>query len=310
MTFILITGSEGLIGRSLQTLLHSQGFACRRFDIRISPTQNILDPEALRFDAQGCRGIIHLAGTSRVLFGQQDPLLCLQQNIDGTHNVIQVALESLHKPWLIYASSREVYGQQDSLPVEEDAPLKPTNIYAYSKKAAEEKVIEAQKAGLQTSILRFSNVFGDPFDYPDRVIPAFCRAALLGESLYVEGATNTFDFTYVSDVVRGIHNVIKLFTQERQSLPPIHFTSGRGITLQDAATLILQKAQSHSSLLESSPRSFDVAHFVGNPRRAQERLGWSPVYSFESAILQLLSLLRSHINTQGLLPRKASLCAF
>lgn len=295
MSFILVTGSQGLIGSALTKNLSKQGVALKFLDTRLPSSHpgfgTILDKIALKNSVRGCIGIVHLAGTSRVLFGEKNPKLCLSSNVEGTNNVIEAALESPYKPWIIYASSREVYGQQEILPVCEDACLNPMNIYARSKLVAENKILEANQAGLSTAILRFSNVFGNSFDHHDRVIPAFCRAALRGESLRVEGGENVFDFTFVEDVVRGITNVINILLQRPQALPPIHFTTGRPLTLKEAAHIIIKKAKSSSNLEEATPRSFDVSRFYGNPSRAKNLLNWSAQFSFEEVIEQYLPLL-------------------
>ena len=305
MKTLLVTGSKGLIGSALTMKLSQLGFAFKPFDVRFesghSGAGNICDKDSVRKAVEGCTGIIHLAGTSRVISGEKDPELCRKQNVEGTGNVIEAALSSPLKPWVIYASSREVYGQQDLLPVTEDTVLRPMNVYAHSKVAAEKIVKDAREEGLITSVLRFSNVFGSPFDHEDRVIPAFCRAALLGENLYVEGGENTFDFTFVDDVVRGIVAVIGLLNKTPQNLSPIHFTTGRGITLREAASIITERAKSFSLIKEAPPRSFDVSRFYGNPSRAKELLGWAPQFSFEEAIDKFLSSLKGHLSSQNIL---------
>ena len=302
MSLILLTASHGLIGSALQKYLTKNHIRSKSFDIKFNPGHpsygSIMDKYSLKKAVNDCTGIIHLAGTSRVIFGEKNPAACLQNNVEGTNNVINAALSSPSKPWIIYASSREVYGQQKLLPVVEDVVLKPMNVYAHSKLAAEKKIQEAQQAGIRTSILRFSNVFGSPLDHVDRVIPAFCRAALLGEALHIDGSSNTFDFTFVDDVVRGIAEVIRIMKQNQFSLPPIHFTTGRGLTLNEAAQIIVSKANSSSLMIERTPRSFDVSHFVGDPSRAKSILGWSSLFSFEEAIEKFLPLLKTYIEVE------------
>jgi UDP-glucose 4-epimerase len=309
MKTLLVTGSSGLIGTALTTCLDRLGFSFKPFDISFDQSHpaygDVRDKEVVRKAIEGCVGIIHLAGTSRVILGERNPELCWSQNVEGTQNVVECASKNSLKPWVIYASSREVYGQQDTLPVSESALLKPMNVYAHSKVAAEKIMENASDAGLFTSILRFSNVFGSPFDHQDRVIPAFCRAALLGKPLYVEGAENTFDFTFVNDVVDGIIRVITVLMENPQNLFPIHFTTGRGITLREAASIIIKRAKSLSLIKEIAPRSFDVSRFYGSPSKAKELLGWSPQFSFEEAIDQFLSSLEEYLQLERIALRRS-----
>lgn len=310
MTYILLTGSEGLIGSCLTTHLDRLSVSYKRFDLRLPSVEeglgNISDKVTVKRALDGCSGVVHLAGTSRVVAGQQNPQRCLADNVEGTRNIIEAVKENSNRPWIIYASSREVYGQQETLPVCEDAALKPMNVYALSKVAAEKMVIEAGQSVVSTAILRFSNVFGSPLDYPDRVIPAFCRAALLGDPLRVEGADNIFDFTFVQDVVRGIINVIEILATKPKSLPPIHLTTGRGISLKEAAQTIVMMANSSSEIINAVPRSFDVSRFYGDPSRAKKLLNWSSYFSFEEGLSQFLTDLKPSLQKDSLILQRAA----
>jgi len=297
VTSILITGSSGLIGSHLSPLLERSGFQVVPFDLTGSDT--ILDKEKLSRKLEGCGGIIHLAAVSRVVWGERDPVRCRLVNCKGTKNVIDAALVSKKKPWILYASSREVYGEPKTLPVKEDAFLNPLNVYACSKVQGEFLINQAKSQGLITSILRFSNVFGGIHDHGDRVIPAFCLGALSHKALKVEGSQNLFDFTYIEDVIRGILLAVLFLEQGKESLPPIHLTSGQGTTLMEAAEIILSKAQSFSKILISPPRHFDVSFFVGDPERAKNILGWGSTYTFEESIDQYLLKLKSNENSKS-----------
>src|SRR5579871_3958963 len=166
---ILITGSNGLIGNTLERYLRKIGIEVKGIDISYPSThpnhKNIQDLESIKEAAADCRGIVHLAAVSRVILGEQNPTLCWKTNIEGTRNILEAVLHLLHKPWVIYASSREVYGQQAILPVTEKAPLLPLNTYARSKVMGEKLVLAYREKDVQTAILRFSNVYGSVNDY-------------------------------------------------------------------------------------------------------------------------------------------------
>ena len=70
----------------------------------------------------GVDGVIHLAAVSRVVWGQKNPELCWETNVTGVQNVLDAAREASSRPWVISASSREVYGEAEHLPVSEDMP--------------------------------------------------------------------------------------------------------------------------------------------------------------------------------------------
>ncbi len=301
---VLITGSAGLIGTALTKKFISLGVEVIEFDSVYDQTcsrhGDILDYKRVTNRLEAADGIIHLAAVSRVLFGERQPKLCWETNVEGTKNVLQAALESRRKPWFLYASSREVYGEQRQLNVNESAHMAPVNVYGESKAAAEEAVKRAAKQGLKASIMRFSNVFGSIHDHSDRVVPAFCLAAVNGTNIRVDGRRNLFDFTFLSDVVSGVLALVTHVCTKPSAPPPIHFTTGRATSLEEIA-LFAKKSSSHPiEIIEAPSRSFDVSSFSGDPTRAETLLGWRGTTSVEEGMRQLInefrlsSMIKSH----------------
>ncbi len=295
---ILITGSKGLIGSALIKSLHQIGIETIGIDIKHSTDDTnygtILDSNGVFSKLKQVDGIMHLAAVSRVIDAEKTPELCWRTNVQGTSTIIQAALECENRPWLIYASSREVYGEPAQFPVKESDSLKPVNIYGESKAEAEKLVHQASENGLKTAIVRFSNVYGSIHDYSDRVIPAFCRAAAEGTSIRVDGSENMFDFTYLNDVIDGLLSLIQLITNHGHSIDPIHLTRGIGVTLQQIAIIAQKSSLVPISILEKPSRSFDVSKFYGDPTRAQEILKWQASVSIEEGMSRLINQYRLH----------------
>lgn len=289
---VLVTGSLGLIGSLLVRELTANGIKVLELDNRAPRHQlnhgDVRDPLLLQQLVKNCRGIIHLAAVSRVVWGEQDPQLCWDVNVNGTQNILETAYQAPHNPWVIVASSREVYGQQTSLPVTEDANLIPLNIYARSKVAGENLVNQYRAQGLTTAILRFSSVYGHSNDYADRVIPAFCRAALLNNPLRIDGFNNVFDFTHVKDTVAGIIQVMQKLNAQVNNLPPIHFTTEQGTTLLQVALLIEKILGRKISYQEAPVRTYDVHRFYGSGQRAENLLAWKANITLEQGLADLL----------------------
>jgi len=290
---VLITGSSGLVGTALTELLTLAGIEVVGLDI-VDRGNNFLgdvsNTQVLEKSLKDCNGIVHLAAVSRVVHAQNDPAKCWAINVNGTKNLLKSALNSPLKPWVIFASSREVYGQQTTLPVKEDAGLKPMNIYGSTKVAGEMQCHYARSLGLKTAVVRFSNIYGGKNDHHDRVIPAFINAAMGNNDLRIEGGENTFDFTHVADVVRGLLNLIELINlPESKNLPPIHFVRGSGTTLEELAEMIINYTKSKSSFKKAPPRNFDVHSFIGDPSRAQSLLGWRAEIPLDKGLRKYIS---------------------
>jgi UDP-glucose 4-epimerase len=271
---ILVTGSEGLIGRHVCSILATAGIDYRPFDIRRSAAEDVRTTEAITSALSGARGVIHLAAVSRVIWGERDPELCEAVNVRALRNFLRACVEG-SRPWFIFASSREVYGQASIFPVNEDAPKQPMNHYARSKQRGELLVEAATAAGLRANVCRFSSVYGCPHDHVDRVVMAFARASA-GQSdrISIEGVGSTFDFTSVHDVADGLWRLVQA-TDSGEQLPPVHFVSGRGTTLRELAQMAAQVAVRDFVIEEARPRSFDVSRFIGDPTRARSLLGWT-----------------------------------
>lgn len=291
---ILITGSSGLVGTSLTSALRAEQADVAHLDLRAHAEArgDVLDRKRVDKAVAGVDGIIHLAAVSRVVWGERDPDLCWATNVGGLRNVLDAAAQSAHKPWLIFASSREVYGQPELLPATENSPLRPVNIYGRSKVEGERLVVEASGAGVRACTIRLSNVFGSVADHADRVVPAFARAAALGAELRVDGCDRTFDFTHVDDVTRGIVTLVDLLAAGETPPPPIHFVTGRPTTLGDLARQAARLSEAGATIRSAAPRDFDVARFFGNPSRAKALLGWQPRIGLEDGLARLIQGFR------------------
>lgn len=291
---ILVTGSEGLLGTCLLARLRASGHLVSALDLRAPDTASRGDARngaRLRRAIDDRDGVVHLAAVSRVVWGERRPSLCWDTNVGVLRDLLRFSLASPRPPWIIFASSREVYGQPARLPANEETPLAPVNTYGRSKQEGERLCAEAIAAGLRVSIVRFSNVFGLASDHHDRVVPAFVRAALGCDPLRVDGADNTFDFTHVDDAVAGVVGVIELI-EHGEVVPPLHFLTGVPTTLAELAERIVHLSRSSAPILAAGPRSFDVARFYGDPSRARALLGWRPRVNLETGLARLIDDVR------------------
>jgi len=286
MRKVIVTGSEGLVGSLLARTLEAKGVEVVRYDLELDRDVRVRQDFARALS--GCEGIVHLAAVSRVIWGEQDPQLCWATNVGGTQNVIDAAVEAGERPWLVFASSREVYGDAAVLPVREHAPKQAVNVYGRAKIRGEELVHAARAAGLRTSVVRLSNVYGSTGDHADRVVPAFTRAAACGGVLRVDGLGHTFDFTHVSDTVAGLFAICEQLHAGEARLPDLHLLTGQPTTLEQLARLALAHAHGQARLVEAPPRSFDVANFYGDPSRARELLGWRAQVDIRSGVRRMV----------------------
>lgn len=293
---ILVTGSSGLVGSELRRSLTAMGFDIVGLDLRgdgddFGSTLSEID---LVRATEGCVGIVHLAAVSRVLWGEENPELCWSTNVLALKSLMNIVEASNAPPWMIFASSREVYGEPQSFPVTEQSPLSPINVYAESKVEGERIVEQAKKNGIKATTVRLSNVYGSTEDHADRVVPAFVVNSLMGKPLRVDGEDHVFDFNHLSDTVDGIVRLVVKMVGHCE-IPTIHFVSGTGTTLRQLADTCLRVANSDSELVISPPRNFDVCNFVGNFERATQFLDWKPKVTLEEGVSILTQKYRTKL---------------
>lgn len=284
---LLITGSEGFIGSALKAVLEQNDVESVSYDIRDNPKDDVKDLNHLKVKMKEVDGVIHLAAVSRVKLAQDNPLECIQTNIGGTINVLEAARHGTNShPWVIFGSSREVYGESPILPVTEDSPRNIINIYGISKVTGEDMCkIYSTHFGVKARVLRFSNVYTGLKDHLDRVIPKFILQALKDEDLIINGSGNEqFDFTYIEDTVRGVYLCIQEVLKSSVPFDHYNISSGIPISLRELAELIIEKTNSNSNIKFVKARSYDVSKFYAIPTKAKNKLGFETKVSFDDGI--------------------------
>ncbi|MBU0550604.1 NAD(P)-dependent oxidoreductase [Myxococcota bacterium] len=291
-TPILVTGCAGLIGAAVCAAFREEGIPVCGLDIRSSNSEELGDvtqQSDIAAAMANCVGIIHLAAISRIQEAEDDPQQAFNTNVTGTRLVLEGALTSSTKPWVIVASSREVYGDACGAPLDESAPHAPTNTYARTKVEVERLVEASRQRGLRAAIIRPSNVYGAVNDHENRVVPAFVQAALDQRVLRVQGRDQAFDFTHVSDVARALL-LVAARLQAGFEVPAMHFVSGVSTRLLALAELVVECANSTSPIQIEAPRGLGAARFVGDPSRAQRVLGWSAQIPLRRGISELIAV--------------------
>ena len=290
-TTLLITGSEGLIGKELSRKLKEKKINVIGYDIKKG--QNILDQESLEKVICDVDGVIHLAAISRVVTGYNDPYEAVRTNIMGTTNVLELIRRKNPSCWMIFGSSREVYGESQSV-IKESDPQKPVNVYGVSKSAGEGLCLcYGNNYKLRTFVVRFSNVYGALNDHPDRVIPRFFNQALANSDITVYGGNQIFDFVHLSDAVDGLIRLIeKIIGNERLEFRAFHFLTGKSLSLVELANKIIKLTNSKSVIYFLARREFDVDTFVGDASLTMNSLGWHPKISIDEGLKYYLKLIK------------------
>jgi len=271
------------------------------YDLNFSSNTRSLSCEKIRGDVrdygavkkavEGKDAVFHFGAVSRVAWGQEDPFTCWMTNQMGTLNLLEACKKSETRPVLFYASSREVYGEPLYLPVDENHPKRPISVYGMSKLSAEKACMSYSRGlgnvgSVDHIVFRFSNVYGSERDLPERVIPKFMTKALRGDDITLYGGGQILDFTFLDDTISGI---LKAYAACFDSEPNLfgedfHFVTGRGVSVSDLATMIVEMVGSSSKIIRSDSNTFEVRRFVGNPEKSRRILGYESRVRLEDGL--------------------------
>ncbi len=257
---ILVTGGLGLIGHNVVKRLQDQGHIVSIMDTKtnygIIPQEeiNYLISERMKvigdssyiyetnisdafmvdqvFEIEQPEIVIHMASFPRQKVVNANPAVGSRTMSEGLLNLLE-ASNKYEVRKFIYISSSMVYGDfKDD--VKEDYDCKPQGQYGILKLAGEWLVKDyTRRTNLVHTIIRPSAVYG-PLDVEDRVISKFILRAMRGDTLRVNGAGETLDFTFVDDAADGI---VAATLSDNTENKTYNITKSHSHTLLDAAKL-------------------------------------------------------------------------
>jgi len=235
--------------------------------------------------------VFHLAAQIHVDRSYVEPELTWRVNTLGTQNVLEAA--RFHdSAMVLFASSSEVYGSAQVVPMPESHPLDAPHPYGASKIAADRLCFSYVRTyHLPVQIVRCFNVFGPrqrSLNYAG-VIAKWVRRVLLGLPPVIYGSgSQTRDYMYVSDAVAAYDFMMghpELFGR------PVNFGSGVEVSIRDLAELIISVCGADVRPVFDAPRLAEVDRLVADTSFARS-LGWAPEVSLEEGLRRFVDWYR------------------
>jgi UDP-glucose 4-epimerase len=301
---ILVTGGAGFIGSHLVDALTERGDEVVVVDNLSTGCRENVNPQtklyelnigdqglAEVFDLERPDIICHHAAQIDLRRSVTEPLFDAQENILGSLNVI---VNSVHYRVVkfIYASSGgAIYGEPQSLPVDENHPINPVSQYGVSKHTVEHYLhLYALQYGINCVVLRYANVYGarqNPFGEAG-VVAIFARQMLEGKQPTMFGPGNkTRDYTHVSDVVAA-----NLLAMERGTNAICNIGTGVETSDQEIFDAVAEAVGYDNPPLYTSVRPGEVQRMCLDWSRAERELGWHPTLSLKEGIIKTVAYFK------------------
>lgn len=320
----LVTGGLGFLGSNLALALHRLGAVVTVVDAVIEGCgANEHNLEGAGGDIAVVRaGIDDASAMSRIL-PQQDFIFNLageishsrsiecperDLNLNGCANLhfVQHCQRWAPQARIVYASSRQVYGAADYLPVDEKHPIRPIDFNGAHKRLAEfYHQLAAQLYGIETVVLRLTNVYGprQALNLPwQGFIAVFIATALRGEEITVFGTGDQMrDMVFVDDVVDAF---LLAGSGPLDNAPrDLIFNIGgpQPLTLNDIAETLADVAAvppARSRIVRvpfpESRKIIDIGSYYADYQRFQSWTGWKPRVSFREGLERTVAFYREH----------------
>ncbi len=309
---ILVTGGAGYIGSHVVVELAQAGYAPVLLDNFATSSKAVLprlvqlagrpiacieadvrDVGALRraFHDHPITGVVHCAGLKAVGESGTRPLAYYDVNVGGAIALAEVMGEA-GVATLVFSSSATVYGQPEQLPVPEDAPLAPANVYGRTKRIVEDFLRDLAQANSnwRIGILRYFNPAGAhpsgligeaPIGKPNNLVPLLCRIAS-GEqsSLTIHGTdwptddgTGVRDYLHVQDLAIG-HVAVLRYLASHPGACTMNLGVGRGHSVLEVVSAFERACGRRITRMIGPRRTGDVASSYADPTLANALLGW------------------------------------
>ena len=304
---VLVTGGAGYIGSHACKVLQQSGFIPVTFDnlvtgwrdaVKFGPLEqgdllNKSDVDRV-FEKHLPVAVMHFAALSQVGESIQKPGLYWQNNVLGSLNLIQAAVDNGCMDF-VFSSTCATYGEQDGVVLDEDSMQHPINAYGASKRAVENILANYQATyGLNQVIFRYFNVAGaDPeaeigeFHQPEtHLIPLILDAidgkrdalTIFGTDYDTPDGTCIRDYVHVCDLVEA-HVLGLKWLQEGRGSRVFNLGTGDGFSVREVVKHAEQVTKRPVPLKKGARRVGDCTKLLSGSSRAVSELGWSATRS-------------------------------
>ncbi|HEY1075964.1 MAG TPA: NAD-dependent epimerase/dehydratase family protein [Fontimonas sp.] len=313
---VLLTGGLGFIGSALARKLVSLGSDVTLVDslipeyggnlenirdligrVRVN-ISDVRDRHSLRYLVSGTDVLFNLAGQTSHQDSMDNPYTDLEINCSAQLSILETCRHYCPTVKIVFASTRQIYGKPDYLPVDENHLLRPTDVNGINKMAGEHyHILYNNVYGLRSCALRLTNTYGPGMRIKDArqtFLGIWIRMALENRPISVWGGTQLRDFNFVDDVVDAL--LLAASTDETNG----HFYnlgSPEVLTLQSLAEKLIAICGGQYEVLPfpSERKKIDIGDYYADFSKFAA-LGWNPVVDLAAGLERTVEYYRKHLS--------------
>ncbi len=314
---VLITGGLGFIGSNLARVLVKLGARVTVLDSLIPEyggnrrnlrgierhvavnLSDVRDRHSLPEFLRGQHFLFNLAGQTSHMDSMRDPETDLEINCRAQLTLLEACRK--HNPDLriVFASTRQIYGRPDYLPVDEKHPLRPVDVNGINKLAGEQyHILYSAVHGVRSTVLRLTNTIGPRMRVKDArqtFVGVWIRDVLQGKPIEIWGGEQLRDFTYVDDAVEGL----LLAAARPEAIGAVFNLGGVGrISLRELAQTLVAVAGQGSFRVRAFPadrKKIDIGDYYSDCRLIGAVLGWKPRTTIRQALAKTVAYYRKEL---------------
>ncbi|MBP0029004.1 NAD-dependent epimerase/dehydratase family protein [Roseofilum sp. Guam] len=314
---VLITGGLGFIGSNLARRLLKLGanvllvdslipeYGGNLFNINGIEDQvevnisDVRDQYSMRYLVQDQDYLFNLAGQTSHLDSMHDPYTDLEINCRSQLSILEACRNYNPDIKLVFASTRQLYGKPDYLPVDEKHLLRPVDVNGINKMAGEwYHILYNNVYGIHACALRLTNTYGPRMRVKDArqtFLGIWIRLVLEEKPFEVWGGDQLRDFTYVEDAVDAI---LMAAVQPEAEGQIFNLGGDRIISLRETAELLIKVNQGGEFQIREFPperKRIDIGDYYTDYSKIESSLGWTPKTSLEEGLTQTLAFYRDRL---------------
>ena len=313
----LITGGLGFIGSNLARRLvelgadvtvvdslipeyggnlHNVAGLERKVHVNVS---DVRDTHSLPYFVREQDFLFNLAGQTSHMDSMSDPQTDLEINARAQLSILEACRRHNPKIRIVFASTRQIYGRPDYLPVDEKHPLRPVDVNGINKLAGESyHLLYHRVHGICSTVLRLTNTIGPRMRVKDArqtFVGVWIKQILSDEAFEVWGGEQLRDFTYVDDAVEAF-----LCAAARpEAAGEVYNVGGtEPVSLQQLAEELVTANAGGTFAIRAFPsdrKKIDIGDFYADYRLITKRLDWKPKTKLSVALTKTLAFYRKEL---------------